>query len=131
MNDKFVLCVDDEVNILNSLKRLLRKEDYTVLTATSGSEGLSLLEKQPVQVVISDQRMPEMTGTEFLKKVKERYPNTIRVILSGYAEAPALLGAINEGEVFRFLTKPWNDEELKAEIQQCLAQYDLATRTRP
>ena len=131
MNDKFVLCVDDEVNILNSLKRLLRKEDYTVLTATSGPEGLSLLEKQPVQVVISDQRMPEMTGTEFLKKVKERYPNTIRVILSGYAEAPALLGAINEGEVFRFLTKPWNDEELKPEIQQCFAQYDLATRTRP
>ncbi|MBX2861627.1 MAG: response regulator [Vampirovibrio sp.] len=119
-----ILCVDDEPNILSALKRVLRKEGYTVLTATSGREGLALLEEHAVQLVISDQRMPEMTGAEFLKEVKDRWPQTTRVILSGYAEAEAILDAVNNGAIFKFLVKPWQDQDLKQEIRTCLAHNE-------
>ncbi len=125
MSERTILCVDDEANILSSLKRLFRNEDYKLLTAMSAKDGLSVLENQPVHVVISDYMMPGMTGTEFLYAVKQRFPNTVRVILSGYADLQAVLEAINKGAVFRFLTKPWGDEELKVSVRQCLAQYDL------
>ncbi len=125
MNEKVLLCVDDELSIQNSLKRLLRHEEFTVLTASSAEEGLRILEKVTAHLVISDQRMPEMTGTEFLQKVKELYPDTVRVILSAYADAKAILDAINCGEVYRFFTKPWDDEELKINIRQCFEHYDL------
>lgn len=126
MGSQTILCVDDEVNILQSLKRLLRKEGYAILTANSGEEGLEVLKQNPqVQVVISDQRMPGMRGSEFLLRVKNEHPDMLRVILSGYAEASAIVEAINEGEVYHFLTKPWNEDELKATIKQCLAHYHL------
>ncbi len=127
---KTVLCVDDEINILNALKRLLRKEEYNLLTANSGLEGIALIEKQPVHLVLSDQMMPEMMGTAFLQKVKEVSPDTVRVVLSGYADVSVILDAINKGEIYRFLTKPWNDEELKVSINQCLAHYDLMLENR-
>ncbi|MBI4230659.1 MAG: response regulator [Planctomycetes bacterium] len=130
MTNHTVLCVDDEASVLAALKRLLRKEDYAVLTAESGAEGLALLEKNPVQVVISDQRMPQMTGTEFLQQVKGRRPEAVRVILSGYAEMASILEAINQGEIYRFLAKPWQDEELKVAIRQCLEQYDIRAENR-
>jgi len=130
MSDKAVLCVDDEVNILNALKRLLRAEDYTLITAVGGAEGLGVLETEPVHLVMSDQRMPGMTGVEFLQKVKERYPNTVRVVLSGYADVGVMVDAINQGEIYRFLTKPWNDGELKSAIRQCLGQYDILQENR-
>jgi len=121
-----LLCVDDEANILQSLKRLLRREGYTILTAESGEEGLECLASNPhVQVVLSDQRMPGMSGSQFLMQVKKNYPDMIRVILSGYAEAEAIVEAINDAEVYHFLPKPWNDEELKALLRQCLAYYAL------
>ena len=126
MSEHTVLCVDDEVHILNSLKRMLRKEDYTVLTGCGGQEGLDVLEKQSVHLVISDQRMPGMMGIEFLQKVKELYPDTVRVVLSGYADVAVVVESINKGEIYRFLTKPWNDDELKAAIGQCLAHYQMA-----
>ncbi len=129
-DEKKVLCVDDEVSILSALKRLLRKEDYHLLTASSGEEGLALLETHKVQLVISDQRMPKMTGVEFLQKVKESYPDTVRVILSGYANVNVLFEAINRGEIYRFFAKPWSDEELKIAIQQCLSHYDLLAENR-
>ncbi len=125
-----ILCVDDEENILASLKRLLRKESYRLLTASSGAEGLAILEKETAQLVISDQRMPSMSGTEFLQKVKELYPDTVRVVLSGYADVTVILDSINKGEIYRFLTKPWNDEELKIHIRQCLAHYDLVRQNK-
>ena len=125
MSDKTVLCVDDEVNILNALKRLLRSEDYQLLTAVGGEEGLSVLEQESVHLVISDQRMPGMTGVEFLQRVKERHPDTVRVVLSGYADVSVMVDAINHGEIYRFLAKPWNDAELKTAVRQCLAQYDI------
>lgn len=130
MSDTTILCVDDDPHILNALKRVLRKEDYAVLTAESVSRGLELLRSRPVQIVISDQRMPEMSGVEFLQKVKDISSDTVRCILSGYADAGLIVDSINKGEVFRFLTKPWNDDELRATIRQCLAHYDIVQQNR-
>jgi len=120
-----VLCVDDEKNILSALKRLLRKEDYELLTASNGEEALKILDENTVQLVMSDQRMPEMSGTELFEKVKERYPEIIRIILTGYTEIDAITGAINQGNIYKFFLKPWNDETLKLEIRKALDQYDL------
>ena len=125
-----VLCVDDEENILHSLKRLLRREDYGLLTASSGKEGLRLLMENDVHLVISDQRMPEMTGTEFLAKVKERYPDVIRISLTGYTDVDSITDSINKGHIYKFLLKPWNDQSLKLEIKQALDQYDLIKANR-
>ncbi len=120
-----VLCVDDEVNILQTLKRLLRKENYQLLTAASGKEGLDILEKNDVHLVISDQRMPEMSGTEFLAEIKDKFPDVIRIILTGYTEVDAITESINRGHIYKFFLKPWNDDNLKLEIRKALDQYDL------
>jgi response regulator RpfG family c-di-GMP phosphodiesterase len=124
-NRHTVLCVDDEKSILHSLKRLLRKEDYRLLMASSGEEGLKILKENDVQMVISDQRMPEMSGTEFLAAIKTKYPDVLRIILSGYTNVDAITESINEGHIYKFLLKPWNDQNLKLEIKQALEQYDL------
>lgn len=121
-----ILCVDDEVNVLKSLKRLFLDEDYEVLTAESGREGLALLaQHEPVQVVISDYRMPEMDGVVFFKEVCERWPETVRIVLSGYADTAAVVAAINEGQVYKFIPKPWNDDELKVAIAKAVERYFL------
>lgn len=120
-----VLCVDDESNILNALKRLLRKEPFRLLTCTSGLEGLELLAQHEVHIVISDQRMPKMSGTEFLRQVKELYPQIIRIILTGYTDVDTITQSINEGHIYKFFLKPWNDQHLTLEIRQALEQYDL------
>ncbi len=125
MEEKAILCVDDEKSILNSLKRLLRREPYKVYTAVGGEAGLEVMAEKKVQLVVSDQRMPGMTGTQFLQKVKEHWPDTIRVILSGYAEADVIVDSINEGGVYRFMAKPWQDESLKITIRQCFEQYEI------
>ncbi len=120
-----VLCVDDEQNILNSIKRLVRKENYRLITAGNGPEGLALLEQNDVHVIISDQRMPGMNGTEFLKKVKSCYPDIIRIILTGYTDVDSITESVNEGSVYKFFLKPWNDQNLILEIRQAIEQYDL------
>ncbi|BBO91678.1 response regulator [Desulfosarcina ovata] len=120
-----VLCVDDEPNILNALKRLLRKEEYRLLTGSSGRQGLEILSANEVHIVISDQRMPEMNGTEFLKEVRAGYPDILRIILTGYTDVDTITEAINEGHIYKFFLKPWNDQNLKLEIRQALEQYDL------
>jgi len=130
MTDFAILAVDDEKPILSSLRRTLRKEPYKVYTANSGAEGLEVLAENDIQMVISDQRMPQMCGTEFLAKVKKLYPETIRVVLSGYAEADVIVESINRGEVFRFIGKPWEDDNLKNIINQGLAHYKLVARNR-
>ena len=106
MAEQAVLAVDDEKSILNSLRRSLRKEPYKLFTAESGAEGLEILAAKEIQMVVSDQRMPNRSGTEFLSQVKKLYPDTVRVVLSGYAEAEAIVDSINRGEVFRFIGKP-------------------------
>ena len=118
-----VLFVDDEENILASLKRTLRREGYEILTAGSAAEGLSLLATNDVQLIVSDQRMPEMNGTEFLARVKSLYPQTVRMVLSGYSEISAVTDAINKGAVYRFLLKPWDTEMLKEEIAGALRHW--------
>ncbi len=124
-NSHSILCVDDEKNILNSLRRLLRQENYNLLTASSGAEGLKLLEETHVQLVISDQRMPEMSGVEFLSQVREKYPEIIRIILSGYTDVNSITDAINKGHIYKFLLKPWDEQNLFLEIRQALQKYDL------
>ncbi len=131
-NDKkhTVLFVDDEENILNSLWRILRKENYNKLKANSGKEGLEILKNNDVQLVLSDQRMPGMSGTEFFAEIKELYPDTLRIILSGYTEINSITDSINKGNVYKFFLKPWNDDNLKLEIQKALEQYDLIQANR-
>jgi FixJ family two-component response regulator len=120
-----VLCVDDEQNILNALKRLLRKDGYRLLTASSGDEGVRILEQNEVHVVISDQRMPEMSGTEFLARVKEHHPAALRIVLTGYTDVDSITDSINKGHIYKFFLKPWNDQSLRLEIKQALDHYDL------
>ena len=120
-----ILFVDDEENILHSLKRLLRKENYRILMSTSGADGLEILKEHDVHLVVTDQRMPGMSGTEFLAKVKENYPEVIRIVLSGYTEVDSITESINKGHIYKFMLKPWNDQNLKLEIKQALEQYDL------
>ena len=118
-----LLLVDDEPGILNALKRLLRREGYRILCAESGAQGLELLATHVVQVIVSDQRMPAMTGTEFLSRVKDLYPDTVRLVLSGYSELNTLTDAINKGAIYRFLSKPWDDEKLKQEVLLAFRHY--------
>lgn len=117
-NQKTLLLLDDEENILRALARVLRRDGYTILTATRAQEAFELLAKNDVQVVISDQRMPEMSGTEFLSQVKALYPNTVRIVLSGYTDLKSVTDAINKGSIYKFLTKPWDDDELRESIHQ-------------
>lgn len=126
-----LLCVDDEPSILSALRRLLRKEHYHILTAGSGEEGLAVLEHEPVQVVVSDYRMPGMVGTAFLREVRKRHPDTVRVVLSGYADAHVIVEAINVGEVYRFMPKPWEENDLRVMVRQCFERHHLiAENTR-
>lgn len=115
-----LLCVDDEKNILNALKRLFRTERYKVLVAESGAEGLALLEKEPVDMVISDMRMPEMDGAQFLEQVAKRWPQTMRVLLTGYADVESTIAAVNKGKIFQYVSKPWNDEDIKLVVRRAL-----------
>ncbi|QBH14621.1 hypothetical protein DO021_16200 [Desulfobacter hydrogenophilus] len=120
-----ILCVDDEKHILSSLKRLLRKENFDLLTATNGVDGLKIMASRDIHLVISDHRMPDMSGISFLAKVRETYPDTIRILLTGYTEIDSIKASINEGHVYKFLLKPWNDDDLKQEIRKALERYDL------
>ncbi|MFH1495300.1 MAG: response regulator, partial [Pseudomonadota bacterium] len=103
--ERTILLVDDEANILSALTRLLRPQGYRILRAGSGREGLELLAQNEVGVIVSDQRMPEMTGVEFLHQVRELYPDTVRIVLSGYTELNSITDAINRGAIYKFLTK--------------------------
>jgi diguanylate cyclase (GGDEF)-like protein/PAS domain S-box-containing protein len=124
-NVQTLLLVDDDVNVLAALHRLFRRDHYRVLTAASPAEGFELLAEHNVQVILCDQRMPVMSGTEFLSKVKEMYPDTIRIILSGYTEVGTVLESINRGAIYRFYTKPWDDNELRDNVRLAFRHYWL------
>ena len=122
-----MLFVDDEEKILKSLQRGLLDDPYNCLFATSGKEALEIMAENEVHVVCTDMRMPEMNGLELLKIVKEKYPMTVRVVLSGYTQVGMLLTAINQGEIFKFITKPWRlEEDFKSVIKQAVEYYNLA-----
>ena len=120
-----VLIVDDEDFVLNSLKRLLKDEAYLLMTTTNPKDVFDIIKKKRISLIISDHKMPEMTGVELFKIIKKIDPHIIRIILSGKADMQDTVRAINEGEVFRFITKPWDDEDLKITIRHALMQYDL------
>jgi CheY-like chemotaxis protein len=124
------LLVDDESNILGALKRLLRRGDFRILTANNGQAGLDILAEQPVDVIVSDQRMPGMTGVEFLGKAKQLYPDTVRIVLSGYTELHSVTDAVNEGAIYKFLTKPWDDEQLYGHIEEAFKRKEMADENR-
>jgi len=123
--DHTVLFVDDEANILKALRRLLRNEPMNVLTASHPSEAIDLLAREDVQVLVTDQRMPDMSGVDMLSTIRERNPDIVRMMLTGYTEMKVAVEAINRGEIFRLVTKPWNDDELKTALRQAFDHYDL------
>jgi len=125
-----VLFVDDEVNILKAIKRLLRHEPMNVLTATDPAEALEIMRDTPAQVVVTDQRMPTMSGVEFLSAVREQHADVVRMMLTGYTEMNIAVDAINQGEIYRLITKPWNDDELRATLRQAFDHYDLKSEIR-
>lgn len=127
-----LLCVDDEPLVLNALMRLFRQH-YEVGIATSGAQALQLMSTLPFDVVISDQRMPGMNGVELLGRIREQHPRTMRILLTGYADLQATLDAVNRGEVYRYVTKPWDNDQLRLVVQQAMvaAQTSTPTATRP
>jgi response regulator RpfG family c-di-GMP phosphodiesterase len=125
-----VLCVDDEPNILAALRRLLRGSGYRVLSANSGAEALALMERESVDLVISDMRMPMMDGAQLLEQVCRRWPDTLRLLLTGYADMASTMAAINRGEVYRYITKPWHDQELLLTLRQAFERQALARDKR-
>ena len=121
-----VLFVDDEEHILSSIRRALIDEDYESMFASSGKEALAIMSRIKIAVIVSDMRMPEMDGLVLLKKVKELYPDTIRIVLTGYTQLQQVLATINQADVFRFLTKPWKlDEEFRPSIKLAIEYYNL------
>jgi response regulator RpfG family c-di-GMP phosphodiesterase len=120
-----VLCVDDEANILNALRRLLRPRGYRVLSAESGAEGLSLIDRERVDLVLSDMRMPQMSGAHFLEQVKARSPDTVRILLTGYADLASTVAAVNNGGIYRYIAKPWDDTALTDIVRDALERKRL------
>lgn len=115
-----ILLVDDEVRVSNAISRVLQDEPWQILTAKSGRAALELMATTPVDVILSDERMPGMSGVELLSAVSRIYPDTIRIILTGHGDTQLVFKAIRDGEIYRFLTKPWQDEELVAVLRQAM-----------
>jgi two-component system, probable response regulator PhcQ len=125
-----VLLIDDEPNVLEGLTRVLRNEAYDILTANSAEEAAGILEGNAVDLILSDEEMPGMSGTEFLGKVAQEYPDTVRLVLTGRPTLPTALRAINEGKVYQFFTKPCNEIDLAITIRRALEQKELLAKSR-
>jgi two-component system, probable response regulator PhcQ len=125
MKKHTILIVDDEEMILKSIRRALRNEDYQILTAINGKKGLAVLEDHDVHLVISDQKMPGINGIDFLKQIKKDYPRILTIMLTGNAEIEIAMNAINEAGVYKFILKPWNDNNLKVTIRRALETLEL------
>jgi type II secretory ATPase GspE/PulE/Tfp pilus assembly ATPase PilB-like protein/DNA-binding response OmpR family regulator len=125
-----ILLVDDEPGVLKALTRVFRQENYEVVTASNAAEALEWLKNEAVQVIISDYMMPGMNGADLLKRIKALYPETLRIMLTGHADTGAVMGAINEGAVYKFILKPWNDDDLRVSVALALEQFDLIRKNR-
>ena len=123
-----VLLVDDEVNVTKSIIRVLHNEPWQILSAKTGREALDLMATTPVDVIVSDERMPGMSGVELLSAISKIYPETIRIILTGHANTELVFQAINDGAIYRFLTKPWDDAELISVISQALEKRAISLK---
>ena len=126
MTKHTILCVDDEIDNVDALERLFRKK-YTVLKATSGKEALQVLDKNPgpLALIITDQRMPEMTGVEFLEKTLDSHPETVRILLTGYTDLESVIMAVNKGQIFRYLTKPWDPVDLTNTVDHAIEHFAM------
>jgi diguanylate cyclase (GGDEF)-like protein len=118
-----LLIIDDEPQVLTALRRLLRQDGYRILTASGAAQAFELLAQHPVQLILCDQRMDEMSGTELLDKIKDIYPDTFRIILSGYTELKTIMESINRGALYRFYTKPWDNDKLRANLRAAFRHY--------
>lgn len=125
-----ILLVDDETNVLSALKRALFDEPLEIITATSAEDALEIMKEHHFKIVISDERMIGMQGSEFLAQVHDLHPDTIRIMLTGHATLEAAMKAVNEGEIYRFFSKPWNDHDLTFAIRSALEKYDLEMENR-
>lgn len=125
-----VLLVDDEECVLSSLRRLLRREPYDLISANSAEEALDVLAARPADLVVSDQRMAGRSGVSLLREIRERWPETVRIILSGYADVTSLIDAVNEGAVYKFVSKPWNDDELRLHLRRALEGAGIEQQNR-
>jgi response regulator RpfG family c-di-GMP phosphodiesterase len=119
-----ILYIDDEIHNLNAFKASFRRL-FTVFTAVSAEDAVKVLEKEEVHVIISDQRMPRVTGIEFFESILDKYPEPIRMLLTGYADINAVIDAINKGQVYKYFSKPWNDEDLRHNIEKAFEVYAL------
>lgn len=125
-----LLMVDDEPNILSALQRALRRDGYRILACDDPLKGLDILANESVDVILSDQRMPGMSGVEFLRRAKATHPDTMRIVLSGYTDLQFITDAINEGAIYKFLTKPWDDEQLREQIREAFHSKEIADENR-
>jgi len=125
MSDYTILVVDDEVSVLNAVYRVFRKEGYQILRSDNPADALKLLNEHVCHIIISDYRMPEMDGVTFLREAMNIRPDAIRMILSGYADSSTIISAINDGGIYKFLTKPWEDDILKSEVRYAIERYEL------
>lgn len=123
--DKTILFVDDEMNILNSIERLLGEEDWRILRANSAGEAMELIKKEGIAVLVSDNYMPGMKGIELLSKVRNIFPDIIRILMTAQADLSVAIDAINKGEVFRFIVKPWNNDVFKKTVQEAIQRYNI------
>jgi response regulator RpfG family c-di-GMP phosphodiesterase len=130
-NEKIkILYVDDEVGNLVGFKSTFRQL-YDIKTAVSAKEGMEILDTNPgIEIIITDQRMPEMTGVEFLTAIKDKHTEPIRILLTGYTDFSALVEAINKGQIYRYLQKPWNEDEIKVVVNQAYEIFDLRRKNR-
>ncbi|MEJ2665371.1 MAG: response regulator [Spirochaetia bacterium] len=122
MAKSLILCIDDEVNILKSIKRLFIDEEYEIMTTTKGEEGLELLKKRKVDVLITDQQMPGIKGLEIIKQAKKISPQTVRIMITGYSDIDVTISAINEGEIHRYIAKPWDNDQFKQIVKSVLVK---------
>ncbi len=123
-----MLVVDDEPDVCDSVKNLLR-HDFEVLVAHSAEEGYRVLQEREVHVIMTDQRMPQVTGVEFLSRVRTRHPQAIRMLFTGFSDIDSIVSAINQGHVYRFLTKPWEPEDLLSSVREAAVEYDRLVAT--
>ena len=125
-----ILLVDDESHVLTSLKRALHHEPFALITSTSAEEALEILQDQEFKVIISDERMMGMQGSEFLTQVRHLYPHTLRMLMTGYASTRVAMKAVNDGEIYRFFLKPWDDNQLILSVRSAVEKYDLEAENR-
>ena len=124
-----ILYVDDEINNLISFRAVFRLK-YQVYTTLDTDEAMQVLEANPIEIIIADQRMPKLSGSEFLQKVVEKFPDTVRILLTGYSDMSAVIEAVNKGKIFHYLTKPWNEDEMDKTIKRGYAIYEAGQKVK-